>query len=140
VAVSFNFQTAKFQIPTRKTLVNWILLVAYQEQKVVKDISYIFCDDEYLLHLNKKYLQHNTYTDVITFNYSTSKETTGEIYVSIDRVRENALKFKVPELQELLRVLVHGLLHCFGYSDQTYKSKSVMRRKENNYVKIYFNV
>ncbi|MBA2406504.1 MAG: rRNA maturation RNase YbeY, partial [Chitinophagales bacterium] len=80
-------------MPTRKTLVDWILLVAYQEQKVVKDISYIFCDDEYLLHLNKKYLQHDTYTDVITFDYSTSKEITGEIYVSIDRVRENALKF-----------------------------------------------
>jgi rRNA maturation RNase YbeY len=140
VAVSFIFQTAKFPIPTRKTLVNWILLVAYQEQKVVKDISYIFCDDDYVLHLNKKFLQHNTYTDVITFDYSTSKEITGEIYVSIDRVRENALKFKVPELQELLRVLVHGLLHCFGYSDQTTKSKAEMRRKENRYLKVYFSM
>jgi rRNA maturation RNase YbeY len=140
VAVSFNFQTAKFPIPTKETLVNWILFIAYQEQKVVKDISYIFCDDEYLLHLNKNFLQHDTYTDVITFDYSTSNEISGEIYVSIDRVRENAFTFEVPELQELLRVLIHGLLHCFGYSDQTTKSKAEMRRKENRYLKVYFSM
>ncbi len=140
MAVSFHLQTSKFPSPKKKNLIDWILLVAYQEQKEIKDISYVFCDDNYLRLLNKKFLHHNVYTDVITFDDSHDNKIVAEIYISIDRIRENTFKFQTPFLNELLRVMVHGLLHCMGFSDNNIVSKAAMTDKENSYVNLYFEL
>jgi rRNA maturation RNase YbeY len=137
MAITFTFQITKFSIPQKKKLHDWILLVSYLEQAIVVDIDYIFCDDEYLLKLNQHFLGHKTYTDILTFDFSVNKEIHAEIYISIDRIKENASQFQVSIEEELRRVMIHGVLHCLGYSDKTEKSKTVMRKKENKYLKIF---
>jgi rRNA maturation RNase YbeY len=97
----------------------------------------MFCSDGYLLEINLKYLKHNTYTDIITFNLSDSLTIEGEVYVSIDRVEENALRFKNSFETELLRVVIHGALHLCGYKDKTKTEKSMMRQKEDEYIRLY---
>lgn len=102
-------------------------------------MTYIFCSDEYLLNINKAHLQHDYYTDIITFDLSVSKsETIGEIYISIDRVRDNAANLKVSIKEELHRVIFHGALHLCGYKDKTPKHEKEMRRAEDKYLSMYF--
>ena len=113
---------------------DWVLLVAYLQQKEVEDLSYVFCTDDYLLDLNKKFLRHNTFTDIITFDYSKGKKISAEIYISTQRVEENAKNLGVPFRKELHRVMIHGVLHCMGYSDKTQRAKSAMRKKEDKYL------
>jgi rRNA maturation RNase YbeY len=101
-------------------------------------IHYIFCDDAYLLHLNQAHLKHNTYTDIITFPLSSKGEpVVAEIYISIDRVKENASKFQVPFLHELYRVIFHGALHLCGYKDKGKDEVELMRKKEDHYLQSY---
>ncbi len=100
-----------------------------------KSISYIFCSDEFLLKLNQQYLNHDTLTDILTFTLSESSlDIVSEIYISIERVEENALKLRVPFITELYRVMIHGILHLCGYSDQTEIEKARMRKKEDHYL------
>ena len=100
-------------------------------------LNYIFCSDAFLLSLNVEYLNHNTLTDVITFdNSDDSKGIQGEIYISIDRIRENAKKYRVPFERELHRVMIHGLLHLLGYADKTPLQKKMMRKKESTYLSL----
>lgn len=105
-----------------------------QESKPLRQLSCIFCSDEYLLKINQSFLQHSYYTDIITFDLSASEETSGEVYISIDRVKENALEHQVSFAQELLRVIFHGALHLCGYGDKTKSEITLMREKEDYYL------
>lgn len=117
-------------------MVNGILTIAFLEKKEVEKIDFVFCSDAFLLPLNKKYLRHQTLTDIITFDYSNKKILAGEIYISLDRVKENAKTFGVEFSEELYRVMLHGVLHLIGYRDKTAEEKSRMRRKENRYLRL----
>ena len=111
----------------------------YKEGKAVDHISYIFCDDAYLLEINQSYLQHDTFTDIITFDLSENKnKLISEIYISAERVRENAISFTTTFEKELLRVLFHGALHLCGYKDKTKSEQQKMRQMEDHYLQQYF--
>jgi rRNA maturation RNase YbeY len=111
-----------------------------REKRTLKSLVYIFCSDEYLLGINKEFLKHDFFTDVITFNLSSCQmEIEAEVYISIDRVRDNAKLLKNPYKEELYRVIFHGALHLCGYNDKTEKDKLVMRLKEQEYLLLYFN-
>lgn len=115
----------------------WLNQVISNEAKEEGDITYIFCDDDYLLEKNIRFLNHNTLTDVITFDYCEGNSVSGDIFISIERVKENSEIFKVDFLTELNRVMVHGLLHLLGYKDKTEKESNLMRKKENYYLSKY---
>lgn len=110
-----------------------------KEKKICGNINFIFCTDEELLKLNKKYLHHNTYTDVITFNYN-DNDLSGDIYISIDRVRLNSVKYKVTFNNELHRVMLHGVLHLIGYNDKSKKQKETMVKAENKYLILQYHL
>jgi probable rRNA maturation factor len=119
----------KIDLPRKKAL--WIKEVARREKKTIKEINYIFCSDEYLLQLNQGFLNHKTLTDIITFDNSEDKTSLqGEIYISIERVQENAIKFNTEFEDELHRVMIHGVLHLIGYKDKKPSEKALMRKKE----------
>ena len=123
--ISKNNLCAKYKI------VDFIL----REKRVVKEINFIFCNDEYLQKINKKYLQHTDLTDVITFDYSHEKKLLGDIYISIERVKENALIFDSTFKSEIARVMIHGILHLIGYNDKSKIEKKRMREMENKFLK-----
>ena len=111
------------------------------EKKTLKHLVYVFCSDGYLLSLNQSFLNHNTYTDIITFNLSeTSKEIIAEIYISIDRVKENAKTYETTFANELERVIFHGALHLCGYKDKSKEDVLLMRLKENHYLTIFLSL
>jgi rRNA maturation RNase YbeY len=115
----------------------WLNQVISNEAKEEGDITYIFCNDDYLLEKNIRFLNHNTLTDVITFDYCEGNSVGGDIFISIERVKENSEVFKVDFLTELNRVMVHGLLHLLGYKDKTERESNLMRKKENHYLSKY---
>lgn len=134
-----NFQNIKagFHLENPAFFRNWLKQVIKNEStKKTGEINYIFCGDDYLLNINQTYLKHDTFTDIITFPLTGTDENviSGEIYISIDRVKENADQYGKQYFDELSRVMVHGLLHLLGYDDQTAKEKSVMRQKEDYYL------
>ena len=106
-----------------------------REKRVAKEINFIFCNDDYLQKINKKYLQHTDLTDVITFDYSYEKKLLGDIYISIERVKENALIFNSTFKSEIARVMIHGILHLIGYNDKSKIEKKRMREMENKFLK-----
>ena len=114
----------------------WIKKIITYESKKLGEITFIFCDDAYLLEKNIKFLSHNSLTDVITFDYCENNNINGDIFISIDRVKENANEFKETFLNELHRVMAHGLLHLLGYKDKNQKEADIMRSKENFYLSI----
>ena len=116
----------------------WIEDVIKKEKKTVGDITYIFCDDDYLLERNKEFLDHNTLTDIITFNYCIDNNISSDIMISIDRVKENSTTFENSFNEELKRVMIHGILHLIGYNDKSDKEKELMRQKENFYLNIFY--
>jgi len=127
-----DFQLSK---TNERQIKDWLALVVRNENNKTGDIHYIFCDDEQLLSINQKFLQHDTYTDIITFPTTTQPDIiSGEIYVSVTRVRENAKSQEVSFLDELNRVVVHGVLHLLGYEDHTPAEKKEMRAKEDYYL------
>ena len=130
MAIVFRNEKIKFLPKKKARLETWIISVIRKEKKRAVQIHYVFCNDRFLLSLNKKYLNHTTLTDIITFDYSSKKELIGEIYISIPRVKENAKKFEVEFDDELHRVMVHGVLHLCGYTDKTKKDKAEMRKME----------
>jgi len=118
-----------------KQFLNHLLL---KEGKKLSALNYIFCSDPYLLKINKEYLNHNYYTDILTFVLSTNKEPViADIYISVSRVKQNAFKLKISNKDELLRVIFHGALHICGYNDKTGQQKAVMQRKENECLKSF---
>ena len=116
----------------------WIEDVIKNEKKTVGDITYIFCDDDYLLERNKEFLNHNTLTDIITFNYCIDNNISSDIMISIDRVKENSTIFENSFNEELKRVMIHGILHLIGYNDKSEKEEELMRKKENFYLNIFY--
>jgi rRNA maturation RNase YbeY len=128
--IEFSYQT-NFTLEKSKEVAAWISEIIISEGYVEGEISFVFCDDEYLFKLNKEFLEHDTLTDIISFDYSLGKELHGEIYISIDRVRENAVNFEVSFDNELHRVIIHGILHYCGYKDKTEIDASIMRKKED---------
>ncbi|MBR9913563.1 MAG: rRNA maturation RNase YbeY [Algicola sp.] len=131
--ISFNYET-DFQLENQKVLSEWISNTIQSEGCKAGEINYIFCDDAYLYKLNLEYLNHDTLTDIISFDYSVGKELHGDIYISVERVTENAKDFKVSFHNELHRVMIHGILHYCGYKDKTDKDAELMRKKEDDYL------
>jgi len=131
--IQFNYET-DFLIENEERLATWISEVITSEGFKEDEINYIFCDDEYLFELNVEFLDHDTLTDIISFDYSIGKIIQGDIFISIERVRENASDFNVGFLEELHRVMVHGILHYCGYKDKTDSEERLMREKENHYL------
>ncbi len=133
--VHFQSQLNGFTLRRKNAVSKWILSAIRREKKKAGEISFTFCGDAFLLALNKKFLKHNTLTDIITFQYP-GKELSSEIFISIPRVKENARKFNVPFEIELHRVMIHGILHLCGYKDKTAARKKEMRKKEDYYLKL----
>ena len=112
----------------------WIAYVISSEEKKEGELNYIFCSDDYLLEINRKFLNHDTYTDIISFDYTVGRIISGDIYISVERVSENAETYKVDFLHELYRVMVHGILHYCGYKDHSPEEKVLMREREDFYL------
>ena len=132
--LSFFFEDVEFDLPDETGLCAWLNAVAGAEGKTIREISYIFCSDEHLRGINVEFLDHDYYTDIITFDYSDASGLRGEVYVSSERVAENAETNGVSFLNELCRVMVHGVLHMAGYKDKTPEDEAVMRAKEDFYL------
>ena len=131
--IEFNYET-DFQLEDEKKISSWINAVITSEECKEGEINYVFCNDEYLHKLNVEFLNHDTLTDIISFDYSVGKELHGDIFISIDRVRDNAKDFGIDFNSELHRVIVHGILHYCGYKDKIEDDAHVMRDKENHYL------
>ena len=134
--IEFNFET-DFKLSDIKKHKDWVKSICKSEGYQTGELNYIFCDDNYLLNLNQKYLEHDTLTDIITFDYTTGKIISGDIYISVDRVRENGALYQVPFENELLRVMSHGILHLAGYKDKTEEHIKEMRSKEEEKIKMF---
>ena len=128
--ISFNYEM-EFELQNEAQYTDWISRVIASENKKEGDINYIFCDDDFILDINQKYLEHDYYTDIISFDYSVGNELHGDIFVSVDRVRENAEDFNVSFDDELRRVIIHGVLHYCGYKDKSEEDERMMRVKED---------
>ena len=128
--ITFNSETS-FTLKNQKRLVKWISDVISSEGFQVGEINYIFCNDSYLNKINQEFLNHDTFTDIISFDYTLGKEVGGDIFISTERVLENAEKFNEVFENELYRVMIHGILHFMGYKDKTKKEKTLMRTKED---------
>jgi rRNA maturation RNase YbeY len=127
--ISFNYEI-DFNLENEIEYSSWISNVIISESKNEGEINYVFCDDDYLLELNQEYLRHDTLTDIISFDYSIGNELHGDVFISLERVRENADEFNVSFLEELKRVMAHGILHYCGYKDKNKKDEFIMRQKE----------
>jgi probable rRNA maturation factor len=134
--ISFNYEN-DFELSNEDQISTWISNVILSENKKEGDINYIFCDDEYLLSLNEQYLDHDTLTDIISFDYSVGNELHGDIFISVERVQDNATDFDVTFDEELKRVLVHGILHYCGYKDKSELEEQIMRQKEEEKMKMF---
>ncbi len=139
MSVQFH-QLTKIKLNNRKALKAFIPMIFKKEGKPFKSLNYIFCTDEYLLKVNNDFLKHDFYTDIITFDLSESKRSPiiGEIYISVDRVKENAVTHHVSFEQELHRVIFHGALHLCGYKDKSKTDSLLMRYKEEDCISMYF--
>lgn len=139
MAIQFFFAEKAIIVPERKRLKIFITDLFKRECKIFTSLLFIFCSDEYLLNINRRFLQHDYYTDIITFNLSSNPETIeGEIYISIDRIKDNASVIKVSNNFELHRVIFHGILHLCGYMDKSESEKSIMTALEDACLAKYF--
>lgn len=135
--IYFFLEEIEYRIKDKKEIRSWIIKAADNEEHSVGEINYILTNDQVLLQLNKEYLRHHTLTDIITFDLSDKKgELTGDIYISIDRARENAKEYRVSICNELQRLMIHGVLHLMGYKDKTSAEKEIMREKEEFYLSL----
>ena len=134
--ISFNYES-DFSLEQEEVYSSWIETIVESENKILGEISYIFCDDEYLHTINMQYLNHDTLTDIISFDYTEGDIISGDIFVSIERVEDNAKDFNVPFDEELKRVLAHGVLHYCGYKDKSDDDALLMRTKEEEKIKLF---
>ena len=132
--VSYYTEDTSFSFKEKRLTSRWLKFVAESEAKRLGDVAVIFCSDNYILDVNIKYLQHDYYTDIITFDYCEGNRLSGDLFISVDSVRENAAFYGTEFADELNRVIVHGLLHLIGYDDHTEADIAVMRAKENYYL------
>ena len=136
MAVSFHSKQISFTLPNQRVVADWLQKVSVSEKKKLTEVSYIFCSDDYLLEMNRQYLNHDYFTDVITFDYCEGNDVSGDVFISIERVSENAQTVGVPTIDELHRVMVHGLLHLLGYADKSDTDKQQMTSKEDFYLSL----
>lgn len=134
--ISYYFQDTDFKFRDRRKTNEWLKLAAESEIRRIGNISIIFCSDNYVLDINQKYLQHDYFTDIITFDYCEGDRLSGDLFISVDSVRENSVEFGTEFKDELNRVIIHGLLHLVGYDDHTEKDIKLMRSKENYYLSL----
>lgn len=134
--ISFYYQNDFPQIDARSHR-DWLTEVSSREDQIIRKLDYIFCSDDYLLDINQRFLDHDTFTDIITFDYSSEGLLEGEIYISTERVEENASIYDVNFDDELRRVMVHGLLHLMNYGDKTHDEKTLMRNKESEMMQMF---
>ena len=134
--ISYYFQDTDFKFRDRRRTNEWLKLAAESEIRRIGNISIIFCSDNYVLDINQKYLQHDYFTDIITFDYCEGDRLSGDLFISVDSVRENSVEFGTEFKDELNRVIIHGLLHLVGYDDHTEKDIKLMRSKENYYLSL----
>ena len=134
--ISFNYEN-DFILTNEDQISSWLSNVILSENKTEGDINYIFCNDDFLLNINQQYLNHDTLTDIISFDYSVGNELHGDIFISTERVADNAIDFGVSFELELLRVLVHGVLHYCGYKDKSPEDELVMRTKEDEKIQLF---
>lgn len=133
--IYYFVEDIQFELPDPKLTTKWIQNVIRQEDYQLVNLNFIFCSDQYLHEKNLRYLQHDTLTDVITFSYAENQKTIeGEIYISVERITENATTYQVSFWQELYTVMVHGVLHLLGYNDETISEQEAMREKERAYM------
>lgn len=134
--ISFHSDGINFKIEKPSDVSLWIVNSIKAENFATGELSFVFTTDENLIEINRKYLEHDTFTDVITFDYSEGGIVSGEIYISIERIRENAVHFSQGERDELYRVMIHGVLHLCGYNDKDHDQKAQMTRKEDYYLSL----
>lgn len=135
--IHFFSEDIPFTLKQKLLVRNWIKETIIAEGYKLGELNFIFTSDEYLLTINKEYLKHNTYTDIITFdNSEIDKLITGDIFISLDRIRENSKEFQVTERNELHRVMIHGTLHLLGYPDKGKEAKKIMTAKEDHYLSL----
>ena len=134
--VSYYFQDTDFVFRSKTLNNRWLRLVAESEIRRIGDISIIFCSDNYILDVNQKFLQHDYFTDIITFDYCEGDMLSGDLFISVDSVRENSIEYGSDFNDELSRVIVHGILHLIGYDDHEEEDIAIMRKKENYYLSL----
>ena len=134
--IEFHYEM-DFILQDESKYVGWIKDLVASEDGEISHLDYIFCTDAYLLEKNQEFLKHDTYTDIITFDYSKGKTIAGDVFVSIERLKENSDKYNVRFNEELLRVMAHGVLHLLGYKDKSEEEKAIMRQKENEKIKLF---
>jgi probable rRNA maturation factor len=136
--INYFTEDVKFSVPNPRKTRTWLIESADAEGVEIGSINFVFCSDKYLLSLNSQYLKHNTLTDIITFDNSEErKHLEGDVFISIDRVKDNASKFHTSVEDELRRVMIHGVLHLVGFKDKTEKDKSQMRKREDHYLSLW---
>ena len=136
-SIRFFYENVKFRLPKSTRTRSWIKAAILSEKKKLGELNYIFCSDEDLALINRQYLNHNTFTDIVTFDGNEGDgHIQGDIYISVDRVKENALKYNTAFGIELHRVIIHGVLHLVGYSDKSKSAKISMRKKEDAYLSL----
>ena len=137
MSISFFAEDVAMPLPDQHSpTLQWLQAVAQAEGQSIEALSYIFCSDEYLYQMNVEHLQHDTYTDVITFQYN-EEAVEGDVFISVERTADNAQTYGVPAQQELYRVMVHGLLHLLGYGDKTPETQALMTQKEDHYLALW---
>ncbi len=132
--IKYFTEDTAFNLKNKKLLKEWIISAVENENKIAGELNYIFTSDNYLIQINNEYLSHNYFTDIVTFNYCQDNIVSGDIFISIDTVKNNSKRFGVTQLNELHRVMIHGILHLIGYNDQNEEQKAEMREKENFYL------
>ncbi len=140
IMINLQTENIKFTLKNKTLLKQWIKEVIEKKKRKAGEITFVFCNDDYLLNINKQYLNHDTFTDIITFDYSkedSKQPISGDIFISIERVKENALKYSKTFENELHRVIIHGVLHLLGYTDKTKATKEEMTRQENLCLKVF---
>lgn len=135
---SFNFEDVNFELPDHKKLEEWIDFAIRNEECFTGNITYIFCSDEYLLNVNKQYLNHDYFTDIITFDYVKDDLISGDMFISVDTIRSNAEIYGVSFENELLRVMIHGVMHLVGYDDLTDEQEAEIHKMEDKYLEVYY--
>lgn len=136
MTIEYHYETT-FELDRKEKYTEWIILISQNEQSVIGQLNYIFCDDAYLANINLNYLNHDSFTDIITFDYSKGAELSGDIFISIERVMDNSKTFETTFENELKRVMAHGILHLVGYNDKTKEEQKVMRDKEDKAIKLF---
>jgi rRNA maturation RNase YbeY len=135
--IRFFSEEIEFRLKNQRKIRRWVRDCVSTENRRFRDLNFIFCSDKFLLRLNKEFLGHDTFTDIITFDQSVDELISGEVYISVERVEENSVRYQVRSEEELHRVIIHGVLHLCGFRDKSSVEKSRMRKKEDSYLSLW---